>query len=490
MAIKSKKIRTRIAPSPTGSLHLGTARTALANYLFAKKNGGKFVLRIEDTDLERSEEKFVYEIIQSFKWLSLEYDEGPKLKNGSGIVEIGDNGPYFQSKRKSIYKKHIGRLIKEEKIFWCGHNKEELAAEKQDQKLRGEPPRHICSDYGRNAVKVKNDSILRFRTPSKKIKFNDLIRGNLEFDVGLLGDIGVARDESTPLYNLASAIDDYEMNITHVIRGEDHIPNTPKQILFFEALGFESPIYAHLPLILGPDKSKLSKRHGAVSIDDYRAQGYLPEALINFIIFLGWNPGTTEEIFSLNEMVEKFALERVHKGGAVFNIERLNWINGYYIRNKNLKDLVADVLPFLRADGLIKENENGEYVERVLALEQGRMKKLFDITQTSRYFFEDEVLCDVDLLRWKDMKNSDIKLSLQKVYDVLSMVEDGRFSKENIGRKLESIIGGGGDKGSVYWPFRVALSGLKASPGPSEIAAVLGKDKTLKRVSNAINSIK
>ena len=303
MSAKIKKLRVRIAPSPTGPLHIGTARTALFNYLFAKKHNNSFILRIEDTDLERSDSKYEKDIIDGLKWLGIEWDE-----------------LYKQSKRTKTYEKYLKKLLD------SGHAYE--------------------------------DEIIWFKNPKKKVVFDDLIRGRVEFDSSLFDDFSIAKDLKTPLYNFAVVIDDYEMKISHVIRGEDHISNTPKQILIQEALGLPAPNYAHLPLILGPDKTKLSKRHGAVSIIDYKEQGYLPEALINFMALLGWSaqggPGNDRELFSVKELIKEFSLEKIQKGGAIFNIEKLDWFNGHYIRQLSLDKLTEMCTPYLIESGLIK----------------------------------------------------------------------------------------------------------------------------------------
>ena len=281
-----KKIRVRIAPSPTGALHIGLARSALFNYLFAKKNNGNFVLRIEDTDLERSDLKWTQDIIDGLKWLGIQWDEGPDI--------AGEYGPYKQTQRIDIYKKYLEKLLKDGTAYYCFCSAEELEAKRQEQMARGEAPRYDgkCKNLAEKEVQKRlaeeKPSVIRFKTPGKKIKFKDLIRGEVEFDAGLIGDIVIAKDLKTPLYNFAVVVDDYEMKISHVIRGEDHISNTPKQMLLQEALDFAHPEYGHLPLILAPDRSKLSKRFGAVSIIDYREQGYLPEAMVNFMALLGW----------------------------------------------------------------------------------------------------------------------------------------------------------------------------------------------------------
>jgi len=394
-----QEIRVRLAPSPTGPLHLGTARTALFNYLFAKKYQGKFILRIEDTDKERSKPEFEKNILESLLWLGLKWDEGPtgvvsgsqqpalsklasssqqpalsKLASSSqqpallrkeGIDSqspvpdsryLGNYGPYRQSERGEIYASYIKKLLQSGQAFWCYHTKEELKKEKEEQMKRKEPPRHICNHKNCRIKRDKSKGIIRFSSPAKKIIINDLIRGKVEFDTSLLGDFSIARDEKTPLYNLAVVIDDYKMKISHIIRGEDHLPNTPKQILLQEALGLPSVQYAHLPLILGPDKSKLSKRHGAVSLTWYKEEGYLPEAMINFLALLGWHPlDDQKEIFSLEEAIQEFSLERVQKSPAIFNLEKLDWLNGWYIRHLPLEELTKRCLPYLEKAGLIEK---------------------------------------------------------------------------------------------------------------------------------------
>jgi len=338
MPIKFKKIRVRIAPSPTGPLHIGTARTALFNYLFAKKHKGSFILRIEDTDLERSNPKYEKNIVDGLQWLGIQWDEF-----------------YKQSERIDSYAKYLKKLLDSSRAFYCCHSKEELEKERKEKLKKKEPPIHICEHYNKKLKK----GIIRFRPPKKKIVFDDLIRGKVEFNSELLGDISIAKNLKTPLYNFAVVIDDYEMKISHVIRGEDHLSNTPKQILIQEALNLPIPQYAHLPLILGPDKTKLSKRHGVVSVADYQKQGYLPEALINFMALLGWSP--QDKISSQKsenprdeEMIKKFSLGKIQKGGAIFNVAKLDWFNGNYIRQKSLENLTFLCLPHLIERGLIK----------------------------------------------------------------------------------------------------------------------------------------
>src|SRR3989344_4124474 len=376
-----KQIKVRIAPSPTGYLHIGTARSALFNYLFAKKMGGKFILRIEDTDLERSDPKFEKDIIESLGWLGIEWDEF-----------------YRQSERIETYAKYLEKLLNEGKAYRC------FCAPKQIN--RGVPQiyngkcRNLSEQELKKNLAEGKKSIIRFKSPEKKVRFIDLVRGEVEFDSALIGDFSIAKDLVTPLYNFAVVIDDFEMKISHVIRGEDHISNTPKQILLQEALNFSQPKYAHLPIMLGPDRAKLSKRHGDTSVSDYIQQGYLPEALINFMAFLGWNPGGEKEIYSMGELIKDFSLEKVQKGGAIFNIERLDYLNGVYIRQKSLNELSELCAPYL-------PKANKEILKKAVSLYRERLKKLSEIIELADFFFKDVLEYDKELLKLRDMTDGE-----------------------------------------------------------------------------------
>lgn len=490
MENQNSEIRVRIAPSPTGPLHLGTARSALYNYLYAKKYGGVFILRIEDTDLERSDEKYTQEIMESLIWLGIEWDEGPMPKSH----EKGNSGPYKQSQRTSIYQKYIPMLLKEDKAYECYCTPAELEKEREEAKRAGQAPkysgkcRNLTAEQKKKFESEGRNSIIRLKVPSKIITFDDGVRGQVSFDTSLIGDISVARDEKTPLYNLAVVIDDYTMNISHVIRGEDHISNTPKQILIQEALGFPHPQYAHLPLILNEDRSKLSKRKNKVSLIDYREEGYLSQALLNFLALLGWNPKTEQEIFTKEELIEKFSLENVHKGGAVFNKERLDWINGYYLRRLPLDEFYVLTLPFLKKAHIPIEDR--EYVKKAIALEQERIKKLSEIPEMISFFWEEELKYEKKLLFWKKISPEIIKENLIKVEHFFQSLSEKEYQKEKIEQELKALIKQEQlDTGSVLWPLRVALTGRKASPGPFEVASVLGRDKVLKRIKAAIAKI-
>lgn len=466
------KIRVRIAPSPTGLLHIGTAHTALFNYLFAKRYGGKFILRVENTDLERSDVKYEKNIIEGLKWLGLKWTEGP----------------YRQSERIKIYKRYIQKLLDKNQAYFCPCTEEELEKEKNRQMEQKLAPRHICP-YRDESL---NKGIIRFRVPEQgQIEFDDLVRGKLKFDLSLIGDFSIAKSLDTPLYNFAVVIDDYEMKISHVIRGEDHISNTPKQILLQKALNLPTPQYAHLPLILGPDKSKLSKRHAAVSIDEYREQGYLPEAMINFMVLLGWNPGTEEEIFTLKDLEKIFSLDRVGKSGAIFNIEKLNYLNGYYIRKAPLKKLTELCIPYLEnlyGKDLLKKFGKDK-IQKIVALEQERMKKLSEIEEKTRYFFVEKIDYGPEILQWKNMTDKKTKESLKILCDIIEKVPDKQFKTEVIKGAIMPRAEATGDRGGFLWPLRAALTGLKASPDPFNIIEILGKERTLKRIKEACEKI-
>lgn len=489
-----KNIRVRIAPSPTGALHIGTARSALFNYLFAKKNKGKFILRIEDTDKERSELRWVQDILDGLKWLGIEWDEGPDID--------GKFGPYKQSQRGDIYKKYLSKLLKEDKAYYCFCTAEELESKRQDQMSRGLAPKydrtcaHLPGEIIQKNLVDKKPSVIRFRVENKKVKFDDIIRRDVEFDMSLTGDIVIAKDFDTPLYNFTAAVDDFEMQISHVIRGEDHISNTPKQLLLQDAMGFPHPEYGHLPLILAPDRSKMSKRFGAVSVIDYKEQGYLPEALVNFMALLGWNPGTEEEIFSLSRLAKEFSIDKAQKAGAIFNIQRLDFLNGFYIREKPIEKLTELCLPYLKKAGLLVEGQKTQSaLQKIIEVSKTRMKKLSEIPELSDFFFKDKLSYDSELFRWQKMQDGEVRESLAYSEKILSEIK--KWDLKNLETELLSATEKFNleknypekNKGYLLWPLRVALSGKKASPSPFEIADILGKEKTLKRVQEAIKSL-
>ncbi len=486
-------IKTRIAPSPTGYLHIGTARTALINYIYAKQNNGKFILRIEDTDKERSKLEYEKDIIESLRWLGILWDEG---------VEVGGpNAPYRQSERGEIYKRYINLLKEKNLVYHCFCSQEELKKQKEAMLIEGKPAVYSrkCRDLSEKEVieklKKGEKSILRIKIPdNENIKFYDLIKGEITFNSSLIGDIAIAKDENTPLYNFAVVVDDHEMKITTVIRGEDHISNTPKQIMIQRMLGIDTPKYAHLPLVLNKERQKLSKRDGALSVMEYKKMGYLPEAIVNFLIMLGWNPGNDREIFSLSDLIKEFDIKRVQKSGAVFNLDKLNWYNSYYIKKSDPEKIAKLALPYFLNSGLIEKiNEKEfktkdgrivdiEYIKKIIKIEQTRIKTLSELPLLVDFFFDKPKIQNKDILIWKKSDEKTTKKALNEVIEKLSKVED--FSDENIFNALKEIAGKYGN-GAVFWPTRVAVSGKESSPAPAEIIAVLGREESLKRIKDA-----
>ncbi len=514
---KNNKVRVRFAPSPTGYFHIGSVRTALFNYLYARKEKGIFVLRIEDTDTERSRSEYESDIIRSLKWLGLHWDEGVTEEG-----EEGDFSPYRQSERADIYKRYVHKLLEEGKAYYCFCDKEKLEESRTRQKEKGLPPRYngdcsaLSKEEREKLLKKKDDYVIRMRIPKEEeIEFEDMIRGKIKFETKEIGgDFVIARKDFSPLYNLACVVDDHEMQISHIIRGEDHLSNTPKQILIQEALGIEVPRYAHLPLILGPDKSKLSKRHAAVSAYEYREMGYLPEALLNFIVLLGWNPGDDREIYSLREMIEAFKLERCQKSGAIFNIDKLNFINGQYLKNKTDEEFADLCIPYLINSGLIearfkedqyppayggmqakttyfiperKEDISSQRIKEIVALYKEKVKILSEVSKEVDFFFKKELNYDKDLLFWKKMTTEEVIGSLDRSIEIISNLK--KWEKPNIEKGLMKEAEKEGDRGRVLWPFRAAITGKKASAGPIDVAVVLGSKETLKRLKMAKNKL-
>lgn len=485
--------RVRLAPSPTGWLHVGTARTGLFNYLFAKKHGGKFILRIEDTDKIRSKDIYTENIINGLHWLGLDWDEGPGKE--------GEYGPYFQSQRTQIYAQYLQQLLDEGKAYYCFCTPEELEAQKQDMIAQGLAPkysgkcRHLSPETIQQYLKEKKPSVIRLKMPNKVITFNDLIRGKVEFDLNLIGDIVIAKSLTEPLYNFSVVIDDYLMQITHVIRGEDHISNTPKQIAIQEALGFPRPIYAHLPMILGADRSKLSKRHGATSLTEYQKLGYLPEALINFLALLGWHPYGDIEIMSLEELIEKFELERVQKGGAIFNLQKLDWFNSQYLKKLPLEQVFQYFLDYLKTfhPQINTSQDNIPYLKQILELELPRINKFSELLNIANYFFEDKLQYPKELLSWKGETKEEVREALNNCLQLLQEIPESEFNQVNLQSKFANFINNQplyqNNRGKILWPLRVALSGKEASAGPFEIAAILGKKETLNRIQQALSLI-
>ncbi len=472
---KGQAVRVRFAPSPTGYLHIGGARTALYNWLFAQKNKGSFILRIEDTDRTRSTEEAIEAIISSLKWLGLDWDEGP----------------YRQTERFSLYHGTAQRLLDEKKAYFCYCTPEELETRREEALKAGIPPRYdrrcrALSSEQRRVLERERKPAIRFACPLEGVTtISDLIRGEVHFENRLLDDFVLLRADGSPTYNFAVVIDDKAMEITHVIRGEDHLPNTPKQVLLYNALNSEPPLFAHLPMIVGPDRKPLSKRHGATSIEEYRNKGYLPEAMVNYLALLGWSLDEKTTLISRNELIEKFSLERVSKAPAVFDIGKLEWMNGYYIRHTPVKRLVAEIIPFLERVGYLAEapdKRKMSWLERLVFLEQERMKNLAEIIKLADFFFKD--------VEW-DPKSVEKILSAPEVPKVLSMATErleslDRFDSRGIEKTLRSLQKElGFHPREVFQPIRVAVTGRMVSPPLFETLELLGKRRAIDRLRRA-----
>jgi len=475
-----RTVRVRFAPSPTGSLHLGNIRTAIFNWLFARHTGGKFILRIEDTDKERSTPESVNVILESLRWFGLDWDEGPDAG--------GDFGPYYQMQRLDKYKKHVDILIKKNMVYPCFCTPERLADMRHQMQKQKLPPRYDgkCRNLSKEEIERLTSQgikhVLRFKVPTTGItEFKDLIHGKICIDNSVLDDFVIVKSNAGPTYNFACVVDDIEMKITHVIRGDDHISNTPKQIAIYKALGINSPEFAHIPLILGPDKAKLSKRHGAASPLEYRDMGYLPHALLNFLTLLGWAPGDNRELISRDELIESFSIEKINDRNAVFDSQKLDWMNGIYIRKMPLEKLVDIALEELKKAKLIKDTKEVDInkISKIVKLIQERLKKFSEIPQLINYFFDKPVYEEKPVRKF--LEKDGVSEMLQELSRVIEEVEP--FDIETLESAVREFIEKKGLKpGDVIHPVRVALTGRAASPPIFDVMQVLGKQTCLKRI--------
>lgn len=490
--LKTDKVRVRFAPSPTGYLHVGSLRTALYDYLLAKNAGGSFVLRIEDTDRKRFVPESIGSLIQALKWAGLTYQEGPVLR-GSKIVSQGKYGPYIQSQRLNIYHRHTEELLSKGAAYYCFCDEQRLEKLRREQALRKEPTRYDghcrnLSETERNKLLAnKVPYVVRFKTPQTgETKFIDLIRGEVVWQNKLLDDQVILKSDQYPTYHLANVVDDYLMKITHVIRGEEWLSSTPKHLLMYQAFGWITPQFAHLPLILNEDRSKLSKRQGDVAVEDYQRRGYLPPALLNFVALLGWNPGGDKEIMTLKEMAELFKLEQVNKAGAIFDLKKLDWLNSHYLKQLTVKQLSEQLKPYLAKIG-IKKVESKKLL-RLTKVVQTRIKNLSEIVEFRYLFLTIEY--PRELLFWKNVETKVIKNNLGLLQKFLTQVKVNNWSAEKLELLLKPMIAQNRlNTGEVLWPMRVALSGAKFSPTPFELAEILGQTETLARLQQAKDKI-
>ncbi len=459
----TEKIRTRFAPSPTGFLHIGGARTALFNWLFSRHNGGEFVLRVEDTDQVRSTDESTKAILDAMTWLGLNWDEGP----------------YFQAQRVDLHREMVQKLIAEGKAYYCTCTAEELEANRKQALATGKKPKYNGTCRDKN-LKKSPGSVVRFRGAQAGVTIvEDLIKGNITFNNDELDDLIIERGDGYPTYNFAVVIDDALMNITHVIRGDDHVNNTPRQILMYEALGFAVPKFAHVPMILGSDKARLSKRHGATSVMAYKEMGFLPEALVNYLVRLSWSHGD-QEIFSPQELIDLFTLDAVGKSPAVFNPEKLLWLNSHYIKEANPVRLMEEMKPLWPAN--IQTGDAG-FTQKVIADLQPRVKTLVEMATMANFYFADQVQYEEQAAQ--KFLVTDITAHMQAMVAAIPTVQN--FSKEGIEEFLKAFTQEHDIKFKVIaQPLRVALTGKTVSPGIDEVMVTLGKERVLKRINAAI----
>lgn len=477
-----EKVRVRFAPSPTGPLHIGGARSALFNYLLARKTGGTFVLRIEDTDLERSSRESEENIKESLRWLGITWDEG---------VDVGGPyGPYRQTERLPIYQKYVEQLLSSGQAYRCYCTEEELEQERQMLLARGEMPRylgkcrHLTPEQEEAFRREGRKPVIRFRVPSgENIVVRDLVRGEVTFESDGIGDFIIVKSDGIPTYNFAVVIDDALMKITHVIRAEEHLSNTPRQLLIYRALGFQEPVFAHISLILGKDRTKMSKRHGATSVVQYREQGYLPEAVVNFLALLGWSPEGEEEIFTLEELCRQFSLDRVAKNPAIFDLDKLNWINGYYIRQAPLDRIAAMAAPYLQEAGYLPPELSPEEEKKLLlivAAVRNYLPNLASIVEHVDIFFAEEIPV-VDEEAKKVLQEEQVPRVMELFAAKIKAA--GELDSERTQKLLKETakeLGLGGRK--VFMPLRVALTGKMHGPELHDIIPILGPEKVLQRL--------
>jgi nondiscriminating glutamyl-tRNA synthetase len=469
--------RVRFAPSPTGELHVGNARTALFNWMFVRHHGGSFVLRIEDTDESRSALSYQVNLFNDLKWLGLDWDEGPK-KNGSC-------GPYNQSERLDIYKAHLQKLIDADMVYPCYCTEEELEEERQNLILSKRMPRYMgkCRNLTAEQRKQRESEgrkpSIRFKVESQAIEFEDLIRGAMKFEGDAMGDFIIVRSNGMPAYNFAVVIDDHLMNISHVIRGEDHLSNTALQIMLYKAFEFKTPVFAHHSLILGKDRAKLSKRHGAVSVGEFRRKGILPEALINYLGLLGSSFTDAKEVLSRGEMITEFTLERASKSGAVFDEEKLCWLNAIYIRNSKTEDLIERLKPFLKESGLKEETIDSDWFNKVIDLVKDELTTLAEADSHINIFFDDKYRLSEEA---GEVLEKDSAKNVVKYF--IEYLKNHEETDNLYASAIKHVKEKTGAKGrELFMPIRAALTGVVHGPELDKVFAILGRDTTLKRLN-------
>jgi nondiscriminating glutamyl-tRNA synthetase len=471
-------VRVRFAPSPTGYVHIGSLRTALFNYLFARHNNGKFIIRVEDTDQTRKVEGAVENMLNSLKLLGIDYDEGP--------FREGEYGPYFQSQRLNIYKKYCDELLEKDAAYYAFETPEEIEEMRKLQQLEGRQTmydrraRSLSEDEVNEKLEQGIPHVIRLKVPlDDEVKFDDIIKGTIKIETNIIDDQILLKSDGFPTYHLANVVDDHLMNITHIIRGEEWITSVPKHIIIYNALGWEVPKMAHVPLILNSDKSKLSKRQGDVAVEDYLGKGYLKEALVNFIALLGWNPGEgeTEEFFSMEDLIKLFNIEKVQKSGAIFNVEKLDWMNNHYIKNYDLDELVELSIPYFKQAGF--DIHERDYLKKILNVIRVYLNKLSEIPEHLDIFLNNDVKLENDNYNSLYLKTD----SSQKIFKILIEKIDklNELNTENYKQAVNEVQKETGVKGkNLFKPIRIAITGSESGPELPAVAEILGKDKVIR----------
>jgi glutamyl-tRNA synthetase len=488
MDSNNKKIRVRFAPSPTGYLHIGGARTALFNWLYVRHYGGTFILRIEDTDKLRSTPEAVNAILDGMHWLGLDWDEGP----GKG----GEYGPYFQMQRLDFYKQYIDQLLAAGKAYYCYCSSEELEARRKKQLAEGQQPKydrkclHLSEAEKEQFKKEERKPAIRLKMPENQIIVHDLIKGKMDFDSRLLSDFVIVKSDGIPTYNFAVVIDDILMKISLVMRGDDHISNTPKQIVIYQALGANLPDFAHIPMIMGPDNTRLSKRHGATSVLEYKKMGFLPESVVNYIAHLGWSSGTNQELFSIKELIKGFTLDKISSHAAIFSMEKLNWFNSEYLKKMSDRTYAEMLLPYLEEVNFMDSqvsDEQFQWLKKVVSLMKSRVRNFRQFLEYADYFFTDDFKIEDDAA--KVLEQEGVIKTLDGLIERLEQIT--QWTEENIEQAVREFASTMNLKGKqIIHPARVSLSGKKVGPSLFSLMEVLGKEKNIKRLRDMIKNLK
>lgn len=482
-------VRVRFAPSPTGYLHIGGLRTALYDFLFAKGNNGKYILRIEDTDQSRFVEDSIENLLKSLEWAGVVHDEGVFMEDGK-IVEKGEYGPYVQSERLDIYKEHVQKLLDSGDAYYCFCDKERLDKLREHQKennmMLGYDGhcRDIPREEAEKRIAAGEDYVIRLRLPEDEdITFTDIIRGDITMNTKDLDDQVLLKSDGFPTYHLAVIVDDHLMKISHVVRGEEWLPSAPKHAYLFKAFGWEAPVFVHLPTVLNKEKKKLSKRHGDVAVEDFRAKGFLPEALVNYLALVGWSPEKNEEFFTMDELIESFSFERVSKTGGVFDINKLKWVNAHYIREKDIDELTELAVPVLLESGEITEDDvenRYEWVKALVSILQDRVSTINEIPEKLQSILDNDVKFETEEAE-KVLKESEIDKLAAAFKEELESIDE--IDEEFAGSILKKIQKKTGIKGkNLFMPMRIALTGNQHGPDLDKIIFVLGKENILKRI--------